>query len=336
MNKPILSVFLIFILIAALLLAHWLDGQAVPGIDPNPKAPSIAVTETEPAAPASQETTLPPQEESAETAPQSSMAETTVFTEAAIETAPAVTDAAAETTLSQETQPVLSSEPAVSGGEKAVTLSNIEIPELRSKGVLRLCQQDARWSQERYSRNTMAGGGCGPVSLSRALTYATGEEIMPLDLIDMKDPYGRVYRYASTMGTECILIPGWAAQFGVEAYIIQNPNVVRYEMERRNAIAIAMVTGGSLTDEGHYVVVTEIHDDHCLILDPTLEGINRFPDGIVSNASITAHSSNFVLFYPKDTEHPEEKVLQERSKNVSFMPSEYAKVAEQLDQEEQA
>ena len=332
MNKMVLSLILAAVLLGCLLLAHWLDGRPAenneaanqvlstfPSVEAATEAPTETTMATVPA-------TLSQEDTAEETA--GIQTEATVSAESAAEQ----TQPAENETIPAETEaPAAISHTDTSGAENAITLANIEIPLMQWKGVSRLCQQDARWAQQRYSRNTMAGGGCGPVSLSRALTYATGTEVMPMDLIDMKDPYGRVYRFASGIGTDSTLFPGWAGQFDVEVRSVLNPNLVRYEMEKRNAVAICKLSGGAVSQNGHYVLLLEMNDDTCLIMDPTLEGITRTPDGVVSSTAVTAHCSSYSLVYPKGTEVPEESQLKEMANDLSCLTADYEKVRTELD-----
>lgn len=343
MNKLILSLILSAALLGCLFLAHWLDGRPAENIET-----ANQIISTFPSMEISPEAEEP-------TSPTLSLTEPTedtvgIITEATAAPISTAETAASEETQAAETQPVTEeTQPAAaettpaateapgsgstdtSGGEEAITLAGIKVPPMQWNGVSRLCQQDARWAQQRYSRNTMSGGGCGPVSLSRALTYATGTEIMPMDLVDMKDSYGRVYRFASGIGTDNTLFPGWAAQFDVEVRMVQNCNLARYEMEKRNAVAICKLSGGAVSQNGHYVLLLEMKDDSCLIMDPTLEGINKYPDGVVSNTAVTAHCSAYNLIYPKGTEVPEESELKEMAKGLSFQAADYAEDFQKLE-----
>ena len=322
MNKLILSLILTAALLGCLFLAHWMDGRPAQNNET-----ANQVVSTFPSAEFPTETEEPT-EEAAATLPQEMPTEETadIQTEAA--------DSEGVQSAASEAAPVSSGTPAAeprADAENAITLANIEIPPMQWKGIPRLCQQDARWSQQRYSGNTLAGSGCGPVSLSRALTYSAGTEVMPVDLIDMKDPYGRVYRYVSRVGTDSSLFPDWAAQFDVEVRVVQNCNLARYEMEKRNAVAICQLSGGAVSQSGHYVLLLVMKDDTCLIMDPTLEGIQKHPDGIVSNAAVTVHCNRYNLLYPKGTDVPEEDDLKKMAKGLSFRSADYAEAMKKLD-----
>lgn len=128
-------------------------------------------------------------------------------------------------------------------------------------------QWDPRWGYACYGDDSNIGlAGCGPVSLSMALYYLTGDESLTPDRIAayaMENGY-----YMSGTGTQWALMEDVPALYGVK---VDKPGIseslMRQELDAGNILICAM-RPGDFTAAGHFIVIYGYDQDGFWVNDP--------------------------------------------------------------------
>lgn len=128
-------------------------------------------------------------------------------------------------------------------------------------------QWDKRWGYASYGDGSNIGlAGCGPVSLSMALYYLTGNETLTPDKIAayaMENGY-----YMSGTGTQWALMEDIPGLYGLK---VDKPGIseslMRQELEDGNILICAM-RAGDFTAAGHFIVIYGYDEDGFWINDP--------------------------------------------------------------------
>lgn len=128
-------------------------------------------------------------------------------------------------------------------------------------------QWDPRWGYVPYGDNSnIAISGCGPVSLSMALYYLTGNESLTPDKLasySMKNGY-----YVSGTGTAWALMTDVPPEYGIG---VTQPEIQEYTMKQElddGRVLIASMKPGDFTAAGHFLVIYGYDQDGFLVNDP--------------------------------------------------------------------
>lgn len=152
--------------------------------------------------------------------------------------------------------------PAERFAEHEIDLSEYDL----SEGVPLFLQWDKRWGYEWYGDDLAGLTGCGPVCLSMAAYYLTGDEAYsPDEMLEFAAENGY---YSWGNGTSWTLISEGAVELGFDVTEIPlvEDRIVR-NLEVGNPIICAMGPG-DFTTTGHYIVLTGLEDGLLRINDP--------------------------------------------------------------------
>ncbi len=146
--------------------------------------------------------------------------------------------------------------------EQAFDMSEID----RSAGVPLLMQWDPRWGYEKYGSDVVGITGCGPVCLSMAGYYVTGDsKFAPAETVKFAAKNGY---YSKGNGSSWTLISEGGVKLGLD--VTEIPLVKKRifdNLEAGNPIICAMGPG-DFTTSGHYIVLTGTQDGLIRLNDP--------------------------------------------------------------------
>ncbi len=136
-----------------------------------------------------------------------------------------------------------------------------------SGGVPLFMQWDTRWGYIQYGSDVVGLTGCGPICLSMAGYYVTGdaETFAPDKIVDFAWKNGY---YASGSGSSWTLISEGGVKLGLE--VTEIPLVKKRildNLEAGNPIICAMGKG-DFTSSGHYIVLVGTEDGKIRVNDP--------------------------------------------------------------------
>ena len=118
-----------------------------------------------------------------------------------------------------------------------------------------------------YGSSNLKDSGCCPTCMAMILTYLTGDEIIPPDLIDTMEKY-----YYKNSGTDVSgnCLPNLCEDYGIDAYRLDwsDEDEVREALENGNPILLN-VGPGDFTSGTHFIVLLGFDDDgNVIVADP--------------------------------------------------------------------
>ena len=136
----------------------------------------------------------------------------------------------------------------------------------RIDGAPLMMQWDPRWGYMTYGNDFVANTGCGPVCLSMAGWYLTGDaKFSPDQMVAFAAENGY---YSKGNGSKWTLISEGGPALGLK--ITELPLVEKKITNYLNAgeIIIAVMGPGDFTATGHYILLTGMKDGELCINDP--------------------------------------------------------------------
>ena len=136
----------------------------------------------------------------------------------------------------------------------------------RTQGVPLLLQWDPRWGYDQYGNDFVAVTGCGPLCLSMAGWYLTGDEqFAPDKVIQFASNNGY---YSKGNGSKWTLISegGTALGLNIKELPLVEKKITDYL--KAGNIIIAVVGPGDFTSSGHYIVLTGYKNGAFTVNDP--------------------------------------------------------------------
>lgn len=156
----------------------------------------------------------------------------------------------------ETTQPI-----TTSGSQMTVDLTS----EASGTIVPLLMQTDDRWSSVEYAGATIGTSGCGPVCLSMASLYLTGNaSYTPTYIAD----YAQQNGYSNEDGTNWTLITNGAEFLGLSCAEVPLEKTVMTRLVQSGVPLICAMGPGDFTESGHYIVLTGIRDGKFTVNDP--------------------------------------------------------------------
>lgn len=143
----------------------------------------------------------------------------------------------------------------------------VDLSQYKNTGKIPLfLQWDKRWGYIKYGSGPVGLTGCGPVCLSMAAFYLTGEDSMSPDKIvafALENGY-----YVPGSGSSWTLISEGGVQLGLDVTEIPlDEGRIRKNLDVGNPIICAMGPG-DFTESGHYIVLTGATEEGFTVNDP--------------------------------------------------------------------
>lgn len=145
-------------------------------------------------------------------------------------------------------------------------LSNDEIQKV-SKGFY-ISQNNPEFLDMKYGSVNVNTSGCGPVCMTMALNYNAGEQIVTLEEVVAWANENNMYEENS--GTKWVFMTAYPPVAGsqVTAFPAYTPEALERSLADGGVLITSMKPGSSFTDNGHFVVITEVKDGKVRVLDP--------------------------------------------------------------------
>ncbi|MBE6716919.1 MAG: hypothetical protein E7573_08365 [Ruminococcaceae bacterium] len=161
-----------------------------------------------------------------------------------------------------ETEEFVLNYPLKKGRHESFSMSEYEA----ASEVPHFMQWDMRWGYEEYAGDIMGLTGCGPVCLSMAAVYLTGDiSLDPLYIARFAEKEG----YATkNNGTKWTLMSEGAEKLGLksEELPLHKDSMINALNEGKPIILI--MGAGDFTTTGHYIVLTDYSEEGFTVLDP--------------------------------------------------------------------
>lgn len=145
-------------------------------------------------------------------------------------------------------------------------LKQTEFEADRTDGVPLLMQWDTRWGYEKYGSDVVGLTGCGPLCLSMAGYYVTGDAAFAPDkMVEFAAKNGY---YSKGNGSSWTLISEGGVTLGLE--VTEIPLVKKRIMDNLQAgnPIICAMGKGDFTTSGHYIVMVGTEDGLIRVNDP--------------------------------------------------------------------
>ncbi len=137
--------------------------------------------------------------------------------------------------------------------------------EVRAGEVPHLLQWDMRWGYEKFGNDIIALSGCGPVCLSMAYIYLTGDtEGNPREMAAYTEEEG----YLTSSGTDWGLWTEGVQKLGLVGEELALDEGRMQEALREGAVIVCSMRPGDFTTTGHYILLKGWDEDGFVVNDP--------------------------------------------------------------------
>lgn len=134
-----------------------------------------------------------------------------------------------------------------------------------SKGVY-ISQNNDEFEKIPYGTANVKSSGCGPISLTMAINYVYGINMVSLD--DVLKWAEKNNMYEENSGTKWSLIRNFPRLVSVNCKEMYIGNYEKFKTSlSEGEVFITSMNDGHFTDNGHFIVITEIKDDFVSVLD---------------------------------------------------------------------
>lgn len=128
-----------------------------------------------------------------------------------------------------------------------------------------LMQWDMRWGYDLYGEDMIAVAGCGPVCMSMAYLYLTGDTGMnPRKMAEFADQNG----YDTEVGTSWDFFTGGASLLGLQGKEIGLGETAIKEALDKGGVIICSMRPGDFTTTGHFILIRGYDEKGFYINDP--------------------------------------------------------------------
>ncbi len=132
-----------------------------------------------------------------------------------------------------------------------------------------LYQTDPIWSTKTYAGGTIHDNACGPTALTMAYVYITGKtDMTPLTMAQWADEH----TYAPTGATEWSFMTEGAASFGLSSTMVNSDRATITSALKAGKIVISLMNEGDFTNNGHFIVLTDIDEYGNVTLNDPFSG----------------------------------------------------------------
>ena len=131
-----------------------------------------------------------------------------------------------------------------------------------------ISQNDDKFLDFPYGDSNIKYSGCGPVSLTMALNYVNNKEVVTLEEVVAWAEENDMYEYMS--GTRWALMRTFplAVESGARELLIRSPRALEEAITEDSVLVVSM-NKGHFTNNGHFMLITEIKDGKVTVLDPS-------------------------------------------------------------------
>ena len=146
--------------------------------------------------------------------------------------------------------------------EESINMSDLDCKD----GVPLMLQWDSRWGYLTYGDDFAAVTGCGPMCLSMAGWYLTGDaRFSPDRLFAFADENGY---YSKGNGSKWTLISEGAPALGLTVMELPLVEQTILNYLKNGELIIAIMGEGDFTTSGHYILITDVQEGMLVIRDP--------------------------------------------------------------------
>lgn len=114
-------------------------------------------------------------------------------------------------------------------------------------------QTDAKWGKCSFGSSTIARSGCGVCSLSMVVSYWTGKDIIPSQMVKNCHKY-----YVAGAGASWSIIPDISHKYGLTCKSLGTSKKDMVSELKKGHTIIAIMHKGYFTSGGHYIVLRSI------------------------------------------------------------------------------
>ena len=134
-----------------------------------------------------------------------------------------------------------------------------------SKGVY-ISQNNDEFAKIPYGTANVKSSGCGPISLTMALNYVHGNNVVSLEEVLKWADENNMYE--ENAGTRWSLVRNFPNTVSVDCKELYIGNYERFKTSlSEGEVYVTTMDSGHFTDNGHFIVITEIKDDKVSVLD---------------------------------------------------------------------
>ena len=134
-----------------------------------------------------------------------------------------------------------------------------------SKGVY-ISQNNDEFEKIPYGTANVKSSGCGPISLTMALNYVHGNNVVSLEEVLKWAEDNNMYE--ENAGTRWSLVRNFPNTVSVDCKELYIGNYERFKTSlSEGEVYVTTMDSGHFTDNGHFIVITEIKDDKVSVLD---------------------------------------------------------------------
>lgn len=134
-----------------------------------------------------------------------------------------------------------------------------------SKGVY-ISQNNDEFAKIPYGTANVKSSGCGPISLTMALNYVHGNNVVSLEEVLKWAEENNMYE--ENAGTRWSLVRNFPNTVSVDCKEMYIENYERFKTSlSEGEVYVTTMDTGHFTDNGHFIVITEIKDDKVSVLD---------------------------------------------------------------------
>lgn len=134
-----------------------------------------------------------------------------------------------------------------------------------SKGAY-ISQNDDKFEKIPYGTSNVKSSGCGPISLTMAINYVSEANVVSLDEVLKWAEENNMYE--KNAGTKWSLVRNFPNTVSVNC---KEMYIASYEKFKNSLsegeVYVTTMNVGHFTDNGHFIVITEIKDDEVYVLD---------------------------------------------------------------------
>lgn len=131
-----------------------------------------------------------------------------------------------------------------------------------------ISQNDDKFLKYPYGDSNIKYAGCGPVSLTMALNYVNNKEVVTLDEVVTWAEENNMYEHMS--GTRWALMRTFplAVESGSRELYIRSAETLEKSITEDSVLIVSM-NKGHFTNDGHFMIITEVKDGMVSVLDPS-------------------------------------------------------------------